>query len=183
MGRLLRNVRGHDQYLACNDRACVDASESIELSSPAFRDGGHIPIKFAGKGEGLNVSPPLLIGQVPEDAAELVLIMQDPDAPVPRPIVHLLAVGIAPTRNEIPEGMLLPDASSEIQLGRGSLGQLGYFGPRPVPGHGPHRYVFQIFALDTKLSLARKPRVKAVLAAMQGLVIAKGRLTGKYEVR
>ena len=182
VGRLLRNVRAHDQYLACNDRSCAAAAETIELSSPAFRNGGHIPIKYAGKGEGLNISPPLLIAPVPEDTAELVLIVQDPDAPLPRPIVHLVAAGIAPKQNEIGEGMLLRDAATSIQLGRGSIGQTGYFGPRPVPGHGPHRYVFQIFALDAQLALRPKPRLKAVLAAMQGLVIAKGRLTGMYEV-
>jgi phosphatidylethanolamine-binding protein (PEBP) family uncharacterized protein len=50
-----------------------------------------------------------------------------------------------------------------------------------VRGHGPHRYVFQIFALKERIALPAKSGIDAVLAGMGGSVLAKGRLTGLYE--
>jgi phosphatidylethanolamine-binding protein (PEBP) family uncharacterized protein len=54
-------------------------------------------------------------------------------------------------------------------------------GPRPVRGHGPHRYVFQLFALSRPIAVGERPDRAEVLAAMRGAVIARGKLTGTYE--
>jgi phosphatidylethanolamine-binding protein (PEBP) family uncharacterized protein len=85
--------------------------------------------------------------------SEVVLIMQDPDAPLPRPVVHLIATGIPPECSSLSEGALSPAASRTINFGRGSFGRIGYAGPRPVRGHGVHRYLFQIFALAERLAV------------------------------
>jgi Raf kinase inhibitor-like YbhB/YbcL family protein len=140
-----------------------------------------MPRRYAGRGVGENISPPLHWSNVPPQAKELVLIVQDPDAPTPRPIVHLIATGISPHSTAIPEGALLPQPGSAIKLGRGSLGETGYTGPRPVRGHGLHRYVFQLLALNRNLTLPEKPGFKSVLAAIDGAVLARGKLTGTYE--
>jgi len=61
----------------------------------------------------------------------------------------------------------------------------GYAGPEPIKGHGPHRYVFQVFAMGAPVAADRnwaesaKPR--ALLAAVTGPVLGRGRLTGVYE--
>jgi hypothetical protein len=63
---------------------------------------------------------------------------------------------------------------------RADLGHRGYAGPRPIPGHGPHHYRFQVFALDAPVAESITS-AKALLAAMRGHVVARGVLTGVYE--
>jgi phosphatidylethanolamine-binding protein (PEBP) family uncharacterized protein len=68
-----------------------------------------------------------------------------------------------------------------VRLGRGGLRHFGYAGPRPVPGHGPHRYAFQLFALDQGLDQSPGISPRALSQAMDGHVIARARLTGTFE--
>jgi hypothetical protein len=56
-----------------------------------------------------------------------------------------------------------------------------YAGPRPVKGHGPHIYAFQLFAVDRPLALGPSFGRRDVLEAMRGIVTARGRLDGTYE--
>jgi phosphatidylethanolamine-binding protein (PEBP) family uncharacterized protein len=60
------------------------------------------------------------------------------------------------------------------------LGHRGYAGPRPIPGHGPHRYRFLVFALDVPVAES-VTKAKALLTQMAGHVLARGVLTGTYE--
>jgi Raf kinase inhibitor-like YbhB/YbcL family protein len=130
---------------------------------------------------GENISPPLAWKEVPSNAVELALVVQDPDAPLFRPVVHLVAVGLAPETCEIREGALSPPGDPSINLGRGSFGRIGYAGPRPVRGHGPHRYMFQIFALTRHLAIPKEPDLGTVLEEMSDSVLARGSLVGTYE--
>jgi len=182
IGRLLRGARGRDRHLAWNAPALLNAPETIVLASPAFGDGQPMPTRHAGPGVGDNLSPPLSWSGVPAAAAELVLIVEDPDAPLPRPAVHLIATGIAPARTAFAEGALGTGAT-DVRLGRGLFGRRGYAGPRPVLGHGPHRYFFQIMALDQPLALGGAGDRAALLAAAAGHVLARGQLIGTYERR
>ncbi len=141
-----------------------------------------MPDRCAGPGVGENISPPLNWSNVPAETKELVLIMQDPDAPLPRPVTHLVATGIHPDRTSLTEGLLTPSVGS-ITFARGTFGQLGYSGPRPVRGHGPHRYIFQIFALERSLILPRAPNLALVMTALAGNTLARGKLVGLYERR
>jgi Raf kinase inhibitor-like YbhB/YbcL family protein len=181
IGRWLSSVRAGDRHLAWNDPAVNGAPDTIGLASSAFADGAAMPRRYAGAGVGENMSPPLHWSNAPPGTKELVLIVQDPDAPMPRPIVHLVATGISPESTSLPEGALSPRQGSAIKLGRGSLGQIGYVGPRPVRGHGPHRYIFQIFALSRNLALPEKPKLRAVMSAMSGTVLTRGKLVGTFE--
>ena len=94
IGRLLRRIRAGDRHLAWNDPCVADAPESLRLTSAAFADDGAMPTRFAGAGVGQNISPPLDWSGAPSATRAFALIVQDPDAPLARPIVHLLAVGI-----------------------------------------------------------------------------------------
>lgn len=181
LGRALRRVRAGDRHLIWNDPRIGDAPASIRLTSPTFANGAAMPTRNAGEGVGDNLSPPLDWSEIPEGAAELVLIVQDPDAPLVRPVVHLIAREIAPDRRGVPEGALSPGQGDAIAFGRGFLGRIGYAGPRPVRGHGPHRYVFQLFAVARRLPLAGAPDLSQVSAAMAGSVLARGKLVGIYE--
>ncbi len=185
IGRLLRPVRAGMRRTAWYRSATRPAPEMIVVTSDAFADGGAIPQRYAGKGVGDDVSPPLAWSNVPDDAAELVLVIEDPDAPLPRPVVHCLVTGIDPASGCLPEGALnlvdgaAPTAAGVI-VGRGSFGRRGYAGPRPVPGHGAHRYVFQLYALDTPSGLDDTATLSRTMEAVAGHVIARGRLTGTY---
>jgi phosphatidylethanolamine-binding protein (PEBP) family uncharacterized protein len=177
LGRLLRGVRAgaHRGPLA---RSGFDAPESITVTSPAFTDGATMPRSSAGKGAGDNISPPLRWDGAPPGTRQLVLVIDDVDVPLPRPLLHTIAV-LDPSLDGVAAGSLQP-GSAGMRFIRADLGHRGYAGPRPIPGHGPHHYRFHLFAID-----ARVPdgvtTAKALLAAMGGHVLARGMLTGTYE--
>jgi Raf kinase inhibitor-like YbhB/YbcL family protein len=179
LGRLLRNRRAGEATLAWN-RKDLEAPGTIDLRSTAFANGGPIPRLHAGQGVGDNVSPRLSWSGVPKDAAELVLLIEDPDVPFPRPIAHLSLSGIPVATTSIPQGGLNA-GDQPFGAGIGSFGRAGYAGPRPIPGHGPHSYVFQIFALDSPLTLPPAAKPEEITEAMAGHVLARGRLDGTYE--
>lgn len=182
VGRALRGLRaGHDRV--ASERAFAAAPDAIFLESPAFEDGGRIPRRYTADGEKL--SPPLRWIAPIKGAESHVLIVEDPDAPTLEPLVHLLAWDLAPGDGELPEGRFRSPHHEGFNetLGRNSFLQPAYLPPDPPRGHGPHDYVFQIFALDRRLGFTRTPSLKAVIAAMQGHVLAKGVLSGSYERR
>jgi Raf kinase inhibitor-like YbhB/YbcL family protein len=181
IGRWFRWIRAGDQHLACNDPRVSAASTRIQLTSPAFDDGAAIPVRHAGAGLGDNLSPPLEWSGIPAWTSELVLVIQDPDAPLPRPSVHLIATGIPGDCRALGEGHLSPGAAQKIAFGRGSFGRIGYSGPRPIPGHGPHRYVFQIFALASRLRVPARADLCVTKTAMSGFVLAYGTLSGVFD--
>jgi phosphatidylethanolamine-binding protein (PEBP) family uncharacterized protein len=149
---------------------------TLDVTSPAFADNGAIPRKHAGKGLGDNVSPVLRWTGVPPAAKQLVLIMDDLDVPLPRPLMHSIAV-IAPDVGALGEGELRPGTSG-VRMIKAFAGT--YAGPRPIPGHGAHRYRFLVFALDQRVPDSVTGR-GALLHAMAGHVLARGTLTGTYE--
>ena len=178
IGRALRGRRAGDTHLAWNQPAIAQAPVSLGLTSAWFAEGGTIPLAAAGPGVGANVSPPLRWNAAPAGTQSLALLMEDPDAPLRRPFIHLIAYSLAPELTELPEGALgsLPG----IEFGRGTFGHAGYSGPRALPAHGPHRYIFQLLALDRRLAFDRAPKIGAFLAAIDGAVLASGRLTGLF---
>ncbi|WP_433684927.1 YbhB/YbcL family Raf kinase inhibitor-like protein [Nocardia sp. CA-119907] len=189
IGRLLRPVRAGFGSIAWYHSATDGAPETITLTSDAFGDNAAIPRRYAGKGVGDNISPPLQWSDIPASAVELVLIIEDPDVPLLRPIVHGLVTGIGPHAMGIPEGALGIDSAAAtstaggatMRIGVGAFERRGYAGPRPIPGHGPHRYVFQMFALDRPSGLGTDATRTSTLSAIDGHVLARGKLTGTYE--
>ena len=178
---LLRNVHAGQDKLAWNDSAFAGVPASIVLSSIAFANGETIPPRYAGRGAGDNVSPPLTWSNVPSEAAELILVLEDPDAPMPRPFVHMIATGIDPQTNGLVKAALSnSEKPAGLHLGRNTAGRAAYMGPRALRGHGPHRYVFQLFALDRRLNFDNPPKLAELKQAMHGHVLARGRLDGCF---
>lgn len=161
--------------------AFPEVPATIGVGSPAFADGAPIPARFTADGEGL--SPPLAITNLPREAAALVLLVEDPDAPAINPLVHLIAWNLPPLTETIAEGDFPGPAGpgKRHDLGRNSFQKEAWLPPDPPPGHGPHRYLFQVFALARTAGLPASPGRGALLEAMAGNVIAKGLLTGAYE--
>jgi Raf kinase inhibitor-like YbhB/YbcL family protein len=179
-GLLLRGCRAGPRHLARNHPALRNVAELIRLQSATFPCGGTMPARCAGLGVGENVSPALQWSGVPPGTEELILVLEDPDAPLRRPVVHLVALGIAPGRTSFPEGAL-SQVADDVRFGVGSFDRRGYHGPRPVPGHGPHHYLFQLIALSKPLSFEEPPKLGGVLAAAGGNVLAWGQIVGLFE--
>jgi Raf kinase inhibitor-like YbhB/YbcL family protein len=117
----------------------------VALESSAFRKAEAIPRRHTCEGE--DMSPPLRWADVPEGTRSLALIVDDPDAPG-GVFTHWVAWGLAPEIRGLDEGEQAP------KEGRNDFGATGYRGPCPPPGHGRHRYVFRLFALDAEPKLA-----------------------------
>lgn len=145
---------------------------SIKILSPAFGPNQKIPKRYTCDGE--NISPPLVISEVPPETLALVIIMDDPDAPV-RNWVHWLVWNLPPQFNNLPEGNPPP---SSIQ-GINDFGNEGYGGPCPPPG-AEHRYFFKIYALDTILELPKNAKKSLLESAMTGHILAQTELIGIY---
>ena len=166
-----------DRHALAMDRAETRAEARISVTSPAFAAGAAIPLRHSAYGEG--ISPEIRWSGVPGGTASLVLMMEDPDARSARPYVHWLVWNIAADSTGLPEGLA---GAPSVTQGRNNRGSSVYFGPRP-PGSQPHRYHFQLFALDTRLDLPAGARREALLAAMNGHVLAKGDLIGLFAQR
>ena len=178
MGRLLAGRHAGDENLLARAPGLAEVAATIELTSPAFGAGAPIPTRYTQEGD--DRFPPLTWRGVPAAAQELVIVVEDPDAPLPRPVVHAIIHGLSARAEGLGEAEV--NAPGFAGFGRNSLGARNYRGPRPILGHGPHRYVFQLFALQQPLRLAGPPTKKALRAALAGGgVLARGELVGTYE--
>jgi Raf kinase inhibitor-like YbhB/YbcL family protein len=182
LGRALRNRRvGHETLVWA--RPDLQAPANFTLTSTAFEPGGAIPERHRGHMFAPNISPALAWTTPPAETAELVLIVQDPDVPLAKPATHGLSVGIDPALTGLPENSLVhPSPIAGLRHGNGLLGRRGWAGPAPIPSHGPHSYVFQLFALDRELDLGNRFTLADAIDLMTGHVIGRARLDGTYEV-
>ena len=151
----------------------IDMTDFV-LESSAFKNGKEIPRKYGYKNS--NVSPPLKIKGIPQKTKSLVLIMDDPDAmgAVGKIWVHWVIWNIEPTITEIKENSI---PNSAIQ-GKTDFGEIGYGGPAPPDKE--HTYIFELYALDTKLNLKTSSTKIQVEESMKNHIIAETKLTGKY---
>jgi hypothetical protein len=144
---------------------------AFTLTSSAFQDGQTIPRLFTCDGN--DVPPPLAWSDAPEGTRSFALVMDDPDAPGGT-FTHWLLYDIPGTTNELrgqEEGTAL----------RNSFGRAAYGGPCPPPGHGPHRYVFTLHAVDMAALDVRGRSRAALDRALRAHTLARARLTGRYE--
>jgi Raf kinase inhibitor-like YbhB/YbcL family protein len=153
----------------------------MELVSSAFDADGRIPTIHTCDGE--DVSPPLNWDGVPEGVDSFALIMDDPDAP-PGTWVHWVLYGLPADARSLEANLpktetLETGATQGACWGVRSYSRVGYYGPCPPPG-GPHRYFFRLFALDTTLDLPPEQTKDELLRAMEGHVLARAELIGRY---
>lgn len=154
---------------------------AMKLSSPAFEDGGSVPRVHTCDGDDL--SPPLEWTGAPKGTRSFALILDDPDAP-PGTWVHWVLYDLPGDLRSLPEGVpeeatLTSGARHGQCWGVDRFSRIGYHGPCPPPGK-PHRYVFRIFALDTRLDLPARATKAELEAAMRGHVLEQATLTGRY---
>jgi len=117
---------------------------------------------------------------VPAGAKSLVLIVDDPDAPVGT-WVHWVLYDLPATTTELgenmPKGQFLANGAKQ---GLNDFRHLGYGGPCPPPGKA-HRYFFKLYALDVLLDLKPGLTKKDIEHAMEKHILAQGQLMGTYQ--
>jgi Raf kinase inhibitor-like YbhB/YbcL family protein len=143
----------------------------LKVSSTAFVNNGAIPAKYSCEGE--EVSPPLIISDVPEGAKSLAIVVHDPDAPREGGFTHWVVWNIDVANKTLPENF------KGAQQGLNGAGQPGYKGM--CPPTGTHHYHFMVYALDMKLSIDPKTDKAGLEKSMQGHILAQGELVGLYK--
>jgi Raf kinase inhibitor-like YbhB/YbcL family protein len=146
-------------------------TDALSITSSAFENTGTIPTEYTA--DGRDVNPPLAFSGVPAGAKSLVLIMDDPDAPVGT-WDHWIVWNIPPDTREIAAGSMPAGAVR----GANGWGRSDYGGPSPPSG--THRYFFKLYALDTTLDLKAGAKKAAVEQAMEGHILTKAELVGVY---
>lgn len=172
IGKALRPVHAGEQKLL-SQRLGLGNLTSIVVRSDSFAADGPLPLSATTDGVGY---PPHLewLG-VPASARSVAVVVEDPYVPFPRPFVHWLVYDLDPSVSS------LDGANVAGREGKNSLMKIGFAGAAPPPGHGPHRYHFQVFALDRTLDLEPGVGRGALLEAMRGHVVAWGEIVATYE--
>ncbi len=105
-------------------------------------------------------------------------------------MVHAIVVGLPAEDGSLEEAALnhpdrrSPDQGSPdpgFETGRNSFFKQAWLPPDPPPGHGVHRYVFQVFALRHGAPFSPAPGRGEVIEAILERAVAAGCLIGTYE--
>ncbi len=152
--------------------------DRMSIVATAFKHEGAIPKKHTCDGE--DVSPALSWDPAPGRTQSLALIMDDPDAPMGT-WIHWVLYNMPKDKKSLSEAIQPKSRFDDGSMhGNTDFRRPGYGGPCPPPGK-PHRYYFKIYALDKKLNLSPGASKAEVEAAMEGHVLAKGELMGRYK--
>lgn len=144
-------------------------AQTLKVTSSAFEHMDFIPVQYTCDDE--DVNPPLQIADIPPDTKSLALIVDDPDAPRKGGWVHWVVWNIPP-RADIAEDVV-PGMEGLNDFGKHAWGG-------PCPPSGTHRYFFKVYALDKELLLPPNTRREDLERAMEGRILARGELIGRY---
>jgi Raf kinase inhibitor-like YbhB/YbcL family protein len=153
--------------------------DNFSVTSPAFKNGEYIPIKYSGIGE--NISIPLAFHNIDPRGKSIAIIMDDPDAPTPKPFVHWLIWNIPTSITSIPED--IPPSEIVLTLdgalqGKNTTGEVGYIGPNPPSG--THVYKIKAYVLDYFLDIEAGSTKEELEKEMEGHILQSSLLEGKF---
>lgn len=134
---------GPDPYAPLKDLPTFD------LTSTDLSDGEKIAEDQVAPN---NVSPQLKWENLPEGTKSIAITCLDPDAPTGSGFWHWAAFNIPTSVSELPTGAgdeTLGGIDGVVTL-KGDSGSRAYYGPQPPEGHGPHRYLFAVHAVDVE---------------------------------
>jgi len=157
-----------------------ETDRDLRLSSPSLLDGDSIPSRHSA--DGGNSSPALSWSLLPEGTASVAVTCEDPIGPEGEPFTLWVLFNVPANLRGIPEGVSkvsLPPEVPGAQQGINDTGRTGYDGPAPPPGHH-HRYLFTVTALGCVLALPPGANRLMLDRAMQGHVLAQGRVVGTF---
>ncbi|OGY22973.1 MAG: phosphatidylethanolamine-binding protein [Candidatus Woykebacteria bacterium RBG_13_40_15] len=144
----------------------------MKITSTAFEQNQAIPSKYTCDGQ--DIIPSLLFSEIPSGSQSLVLTVVDPDSPSGH-FTHWVVWNIPADTKEISEGML----PAGLVEGKNDFGKTGYGGP--CPSQGTHHYVFNLYALDTKLDLSTGMSREELEDTMSNHIISHTELVGFYK--
>jgi Raf kinase inhibitor-like YbhB/YbcL family protein len=160
-------------------KSWMDPVMVLQIVSPAFSDGGRIPRNHSC--DGADRSPPLSWSGLPEGCLSLVLLCDDPDAPAGT-WHHWAAYDIPAGETGLDEDFPKSESVGPIRQALNDFRRIGYSGPCPPRGHGPHHYRFRLLALSVEhLGLPARPNCRNVERAAVPHRIAEAILVGIYE--
>ena len=162
-----------DRPVSPNPYDLLPQVPSFTVTSDDVTDGQ--PLKddqVAAKGDS---SPQLSWSGAPEGTKAFAIVVHDPDAPLVDGFTHWVAYGIPGDANHLPEG-----GGDAVTHGTNSMGNAGYNGPAPPPGHGTHHYYFWVYALDDDLDMEPGLDRRALHDRIEDHVIEQARLVGTY---
>ena len=155
----------------------VFLAAAFTITSPAFTEGGNIPPKFTCDAGQTSPSPALAWKEAPAGTKSFVLIMDDPDVPMPGGFTHWVLADIPGSATGLPEGFTVGSLGVSANSG---FGRPGYGGP--CPPTGAHHYHFKLSALDVNtIGVAQGARRADVEKAMAGHVLATTETVGLYQ--
>ncbi len=181
LGHALINQRAGMDDVVYNHLHARRATARLAVSSRAFAFNARLPSKYTADGAG--ISPPLAWDDVPAGTESFAVIVEDADSPTPHPLVHMIVVELAADAVSLEEGALNSPhhAGAGLDTGRNSFLRQAWLPPDPPPGHGEHRYVFQVFALGPGVPFSSAPGRGEFLETVLGRSVGVGCLIGTYE--
>ena len=166
-------VKYKNKYINLRKQQQKMGGASLTLSSPAFVDGGFIPVKYScDSGTESGSQPPLKWSNVPKGTVSFAITVEDPDAQG-KIWEHWNVWNIPGDKT---------DVSGNFQVGKNTKNELEFRNPCPSSGSKPHRYIFTLYAVDKMLNL--EPAItdkKTLLDALKNHILGKAKLIGKYK--
>ncbi|KAK6380267.1 uncharacterized protein PV06_05577 [Exophiala oligosperma] len=208
LGRLLSSNRGRDSKLWINDRSLFEEGipQNITVTCPEIGPSNSVmPVEYSAYGTSrfptltwnIDTSSTGASNGIENRIKEYVILVEDPDAPLPLVPNHGLFYAIPATKTTVTADDVVLDTKPAVtasvegakylrggfRLGKNLRGTI-YAGPRPPLGHGPHRYFYQVIALDQALDVDEMKPVatKAELeVAIKGKIVGYGVWIGVFE--
>jgi Raf kinase inhibitor-like YbhB/YbcL family protein len=163
-------------------QAAAPPPSRFTMTTSAYSDGDWIPLQYTC-GDPMGVSPGVQWSNPPAGTASFALIFHDLDAAPAKgsmDVTHWILWNIPAGAGQLSAGVQPDSAPDGIQQGKNVRGVNGYQPPCPPTGARPHHYVFEIYALDSKLDLAAGSSRADLLKAMDGHVIGKASIAGIF---
>lgn len=178
-----------EEAMSFDPYAALPAAQEFTVTSTSFIDGDHLATAqvsgVMGAG-GEDKTPQLSWSGAPEGTKSFAITCYDPDAPTASGFWHLAAHGIPADVRELEEGAFTAEAVAEsvpgsVRVLKNDAGIRGFVGAAPPPGHGDHRYMFVVHALDLETLDLDDDASPALLGfTMFGHTLGRARITGLF---
>ncbi|KUJ12281.1 PEBP-like protein [Mollisia scopiformis] len=192
---LTKSIRAHDSKLLPSTPAFTShPTPTLTVTSPSCGPSDSRLDNDYIAGEGKNLIPSLSWTLPPSISAasvkEYLILIEDADAPLGFPIMHAAFYHIPPEKTSLgPEDIEKGEEGGRLRGGfkyaknmRGNV----YMPPRPLRGHGPHRYFYEVVALSESVGVEGKglsavAKKDELLRGVEGKVLGWGQWVGVAE--